>query len=114
MQADTLREEIAELEQRQFSGMDVSDMQERLVELSERYEEAAVDERADTSKLREQLQTLREKIARREGEQYQSKFTEALAEASARVKDWACGISGKALHIRRFMPVWSVLPVTGA
>ena len=87
LQADTLREEIAELEQRQFSGMDVSDMQERLVELSERYEEAARDERADTSKLREQLQTLREKIARREGEQYQSKFTEALAEASARVKD---------------------------
>ncbi len=87
LQADTLREEIAELEQRQFSGMDVSDMQERLVELSGRYEEAARDERTDTSKLREQLQTLREKIARREGEQYQSKFTEALAEASARVKD---------------------------
>lgn len=87
LQADTLREEIAELEQRQFSGMDVSDMQERLVELSGRYEEAARDERTDTSKLREQLQLLREKIARREGEQYQSKFTEALAEASARVKD---------------------------
>lgn len=87
LQADTLREEIAELEQRQFSGMDVSDMQERLVELSGRYEEAARDERADTSKLREQLQTLREKIARREVEKYQSKFTEALAEASARVKD---------------------------
>ena len=87
LQADLLREEIAELEQRQFSGMDVSDMQERLVELSGRYEEAARDERTDTSKLREQLQTLREKIARREGEQYQSKFTEALAEASARVKD---------------------------
>ena len=87
LQVDTLREEIAELEQRQFSGMDVSDMQERLVELSGRYEEAARDESTDTSKLREQIQTLREKIARREGEQYQSKFTEALAEASARVKD---------------------------
>lgn len=87
LQADLLRREIAELEQRQFSGMDVSDMQERLVELSGRYEEAARDERTDTSKLREQLQTLREKIARREGEQYQSKFTEVLAEASARVKD---------------------------
>lgn len=87
LQVDTLREEIAELEQRQFSGMDVSDMQERLVELSGRYEEAARDERTDISKLREQIQTLREKIARREGEQYQSKFTEALAEASARVKD---------------------------
>lgn len=87
LQVDTLREEIAELEQRQFSGMDVSDMQERLVELSGRYEEAARDERTDTSKLREQIQTLREKIARREGEQYQSKFTEALAEAFARVKD---------------------------
>ena len=87
LQADTLREEIAELEQRQFSSMDVSAMQERLVELSGRYEEAARDERTDTSKLREQLQLLREKIARREVEKYQSKFTEALAEASARVKD---------------------------
>ena len=87
LQADTLREEIAELEQRQFSSMDVSAMQERLVELSGRYEEAARDECADTSKWREQLQTLREKIARREVEKYQSKFTEALAEASARVKD---------------------------
>ena len=87
LQAGLLRREIAELEQRQFSSMDVSAMQERLVELSGRYEEAARDERADTSKLREQLQLLREKIARREGEQYQSKFTEALAEASARVKD---------------------------
>lgn len=87
LQADTLREEIAELEQRQFSGMDASAMQERLVELSGRYEEAARDERADTSELREQLQTLREKIARREEEQYQSKLTKALAEASARVKD---------------------------
>lgn len=87
LQADILRREIVELEQRQFSSMDVSAMQERLVELSGRYEEAARDERADTSKLREQLQLLREKIARREVEQYQSKFTEALAEASARVKD---------------------------
>lgn len=87
LQADTLRKEIAELEQRQFSSMDVSDMQERLVELSGRYEETARDERTDTSKLREQLQLLREKIARREVEKYQSKFTEALAEASARVKD---------------------------
>lgn len=87
LQAGLLRGEIAELEQRQFSSMDVSAMQERLVELSGRYEEAARDERADTSKLREQLQLLREKIARREVEKYQSKFTEALAEASARVKD---------------------------
>lgn len=87
LQTDLLRREIAELEQRQFSSMDVSAMQERLVELSGRYEEAARDERADTSKLREQLQLLREKIARREVEKYQSKFTEALAEASARVKD---------------------------
>lgn len=87
LQAGLLRREIVELEQRQFSSMDVSAMQERLVELSGRYEEAARDERADTSKLREQLQLLREKIARREVEKYQSKFTEALAEASARVKD---------------------------
>ena len=102
LQADTLREEIAELEQRQFSSMDVSDMQERLVELSGRYEEAARDERTDTSKLREQLQTLREKIARREGEQYQSKFTEALAEASARVKDLGVRYQRKSAAYKAF------------
>ena len=45
LQADTLREEIAELEQRQFSGMDVSDMQERLVELSGRYRSMPETER---------------------------------------------------------------------
>lgn len=114
LQADLLRREIAELEQRQFSSMDVSDMQERLVELSGRYEEAARDERTDTSKLREQLQTLREKIARREGEQYQSNSRKRWRKRLPESKTWACGISGKALHIRRFMPVWSVLPVTGA
>ena len=86
-QTEALHAEIAALEQKRFSALDTAAMQERLVELSGRYEEAARDERADAAEHREQLFTLREKIARREAEQYQSKFTQALAEASARVKE---------------------------
>lgn len=86
-QTDALRAEIRALEQKQFSGMDIPIMQERLVELSGRYEEAVRDERAVDAEQRERLMALREKIARRKAEQYQSKFTQALAEASARVQE---------------------------
>lgn len=86
-QTNALRTEIRALEQKQFSGMDIPTMQERLVELSGRYEEAVRDERAVDAEQREQLMALREKIARREAEQYQSKFTQALAEASAKVQE---------------------------
>ena len=114
LQADTLREEIAELEQRQFSGMDVSDMQERLVELSGRYEEAARDERADTSKLRNSFSFFGK---RSPAEKWRSTSPNSRKRWRKRLpesKTWVCGISGKTLHIRRFTPVWSVLPVTGA
>lgn len=46
-QMDKLRWEIAGLESKQFAGMDISEMQERLVELSQRYDEAARDDRSD-------------------------------------------------------------------
>ena len=79
-QMDKLRWEIAGLESKQFAGMDISEMQERLVELSQRYDEAARDDRSDTEEQRKSLSDLREKIARRQAEQYQSKFTQPLAD----------------------------------
>ena len=86
-QMDKLRWEIAGLESKQFAGMDISEMQERLVELSQRYDEAARDDRSDAEEQRKSLSDLREKIARRQAEQYQSKFTQPLADIAAKVKD---------------------------
>ena len=62
-------------------------MQEQLVELSQRYDEMARDERGDTVQRQKELHALREKIVRRQAEQYQSKFTEPLAEITAKVND---------------------------
>ena len=82
-----LQNEIAALEEKQFSGLDTAKMQERLVELSERYDELARDERGDVVQEQKELRALREKIIRRQAEQYQSKFTEPLAEITAKVND---------------------------
>lgn len=82
-----LQEELAVLEKKRFAGMDVPDMQERLVELSARYGELAKDGCTDADSRRAQIHALREKMARRQGEAYQSQFAQALAEAQARVND---------------------------
>lgn len=82
-----LQNEIAALEEKQFSGLDTAKMEERLVELSERYDELARDERGDAVQEQKELRALHEKIIRRQAEQYQSKFTEPLAEITAKVND---------------------------
>ena len=84
---ESLRAEIAALESKQFSGMDTAEMQERLVDLSQRYDEAARDDRSDAAEQQKSLSALREKIARRQAEQYQSKFTQPLADIAAKVKE---------------------------
>lgn len=82
-----LQNEIAALAEKQFAGLDTAKMQERLVELSQRYDEMARDERGDTVQQQKELHAMREKIVRRQAEQYQSKFTEPLAEITAKVND---------------------------
>lgn len=82
-----LQNEIEALAEKQFAGLDTAKMQERLVELSQRYDEMARDERGDTVQRQKELHALREKIVCRQAEQYQSKFTEPLAEISAKVND---------------------------
>ena len=86
-QQKALREEAAALEEKQFAGLDTARMQERLVELSSRYDEAVQDVHGDASEQQKSLQELRERIIRRQTEQYQSKFTQPMAEAYARVND---------------------------
>lgn len=86
-QLDALRKEIAALEGKQFSGMNTTEMQKRLVELSQRYNETARDERSDAAEQQNNLRALREKIARRQAEQYQSKYTQPLADIAAKVKE---------------------------
>ena len=76
-----LKAEIAALEEKQFAGLDTARMQERLVELSSLYDEAVQDVRGDASEQQKALQELRERIIRRQAEQYQSKFTQPMAEA---------------------------------
>lgn len=83
--ADLQAEETA-LGNRQFEGLDAAAMKEHLVELSSRYDELARDSRTDTDAQQKKLQSLREKIARRQGEQYQPKYAAALAEEQAAVK----------------------------
>ena len=59
-----------------------------LTALNERkYDEAARDDRSDAAEQQRNLSALRAKIARRQAEQYQSKFTQALADISAKVKE---------------------------
>ena len=82
-----LQNEIEALAEKQFAGLDTAKMQERLVELSQRYDEMARDERGDTVQRQKELHALREKIVCRQAEQYQSKFTEPLAGISAKVND---------------------------
>lgn len=86
-QLDGLKAEIAALEEKQFAGLDTARMQERLVELSSRYDEAVQDVHGDASEQQKALQELRERIIRRQTEQYQSKFTQPMVEAYARVND---------------------------
>lgn len=83
----SLQNEIAALAEKQFADLDTAKMQEQLVELSQRYDEMARDERGDTVQQQKELRALREKIVRRQSEQYQSKFTEPLAEIAAKVND---------------------------
>ena len=97
-----LQNEIAALAEKQFAGLDTAEMQERLVELSQRYDEMARDERGDTVQQQKELRALREKIVRRQSEQYQSKFTEPLAEITAKVNDLGARYKREAVVYKTF------------
>ena len=82
-----LQTELTALEEKQFAGLDVSAMREQLVDLSARYEEALRD--SGGREEQDQLSELLAKIAKRQAEQYQSKYAQPLADTTARVKNLA-------------------------
>ena len=84
---DLLQKVLASLEEKQFDGLDIPAMQERLVDLSARYEEALRD--SGGCEEQEQLSELLAKIAKRQAEQYQSKYAQPLAETAAQMKNLA-------------------------
>lgn len=62
----------------------------------------ARDERGDTVQRQKELHALREKIVRRQAEQYQSKFTEPLAEITAKVNDLGARYKREAVAYKAF------------
>lgn len=80
-----LENKFKELEEKQFAGLDRPQMEARLVELSARYEAAAQD--SGTAELGAQILALSQKLAHRRAEQYHSKYTQALADANAKVTE---------------------------
>lgn len=88
---DELQSETNELESRRFTGMDLAELQERLVERSTRYEELSQEApvTADTSQLDSKLADLHRKLGKCQAQQYQPKYAKPIAEASAKVETLA-------------------------
>ena len=80
-----LAKEVEELEAKRCDGLDTKAMEQQLVELSARYHEAAQDD----SPLDAEILALERKLAARKAEQYQSPYTQAIAEANARLAELA-------------------------
>ena len=82
---DALNRTLEALEAKRFDGLDTKAMEQRLVEFSARYDEAA----RDGSPLDGEILGLERKLAARRAEQYQSPYTQAIAEANARLAELA-------------------------
>lgn len=80
-----LKRELSSLEEKRFAGMDVAAMQERLTDLSARYEDLAGSNSPNENQV--QAAALREKIAHRKAEEYQSKYLKPLAEVQAKLDE---------------------------
>lgn len=72
---------LEKLEAKRFDGLDTKAMEQRLVELSARYHEAAQDD----SPLDAEILEVERKLAARKAEQYQSAYTQAIADANAKL-----------------------------
>lgn len=76
---DALTKELETLEAKRFDGLNRKDMEQKLVELSTRYDEAA----RDGSPLDAEIMEIDRKLAARRAEQYQPKYTQAIADTNA-------------------------------
>lgn len=109
-----LQNEIAALAEKQFAGLDTAEMQERLVELSQRYDEMARDERGDTVQQQKELRALREKSSADNPSSISPSLPSRWRRSRPRSMTWARGISGRPWYTRHFMPVWTAPPVIAA
>ena len=100
----TLETERQELEARRFADMDVSDVQDRLVELSTQYEVLARETpaAADTAECDARLSELHRKLGERSAERYVPKYAQSIAEATAGVKELAARYKREAALLRGF------------
>lgn len=87
LRRSSLQKELSALEERRFSGMDIPAMQEQLGELNARYEELIRDGCDGTADTQDALIALKSKIAQRQAEQYHSKYTNAIADAQAKINE---------------------------
>ena len=100
-----LETEIRELETKRITA-DFAEAQERLTELSTRYEEMAKEspETADTAEIDESLKTLHRKLGERGAEQYAPKYADAIADATAKVKEVALRYQREKAALQGFKP----------
>ena len=84
-----LEAEYAELDARRSTGADAGDTQDKLVELSARYEDLAREtiEPPDTKELDEKLLALQRKRGERGAERYAPKYAEKIAEYRAKLQE---------------------------
>ena len=82
---DALTSTVEALEAKRFDGLDARAMERQLVELSARYDEAARDGSPRDAEILE----VERKLSARKAEQYQSPYTQAIAEANARLAELA-------------------------
>ncbi len=82
---DALSRTVEALEAKRFDGLDTKAMEQQLVELSARYDEAARED----SPLDAEILELERKLTARKAEQYQSPYAQSIAEASARLTELA-------------------------
>ena len=101
---DALVRERDALEEKRFAGLDLAGMREQLVDLSARYDDMAKDSARgmDTTEIDRRLQELHHKLGRRGVEQYAPKYTQHIAEASAKVKELGAKYSRELALLKGF------------
>ena len=98
-----LDQEMAALEEKRYANLNRPQMEARLVDLSQQYDEAAKAS-GGQSEIDAQILALETKLARRRAEQYQSKYTQAIAEASAKVQELGGRYRQEAYFLKTFVP----------
>ena len=82
---EALRGEVSELESRQFNGVDLDDVEQKLADLTAQHSEMSKEmpETADTAELDRKIRELESEQAKQACSQYVSQFTDKIASANA-------------------------------